>query len=644
MQLDPYAKGPERVILSGADVSEPEQSLPEKVAAFNHDPEQPFLLRFGTPADYEKIVNKHEDRSVVRGELNPIFQGIYSTRIELKQMMREIETLLVAAEKLSAIAEYLGEPADRKSLDQAWEPVLFNQTHDLASGVMLDKVYEDTLRGYNFSRRLGEETLEKSIGALTSHIDTSGPGIPIVVFNSLGWSRTDVARVDIGMSESGAQVLKLRDSNDKDVPFQLIGAKRNADGGLRSAQIVFVAHDVPSLGFSLYHLRRFNESLHGDHSSEANFVTGTQRVDQADISNGFYRARIGLWTGELQSLVVQEDRWEALKKPGNLVAREDDNGDLWQLYGSLDGARFTAMTRKVGLPNLPRTVWSNENVGQGEITRGPVYEEYHGAHPFGKNTFETTIRLYQDIPRVEITTEIVNREPFVRYRVLFPATITSGTNTQEIPFGAVERPQAQEFPAQNWIDLQDGTHGLALLNQGMPGANVANDTLMLSLMRSTRLISYGVGGGFELGVPSDTALEIGRPLSFHYAVQPHLGDWRAAKIFRSGLEFNHPLIAKVSAAHSGNLHSSWSFLNVTPASVVLSAVKPAAKRGEVIIRVYEGTGQSVPAGKMTFAARLLSAEETNLVEESSAQIPISQNSFTFRMHPFEIKTFRLRFE
>ena len=147
-----------------------------------------------------------------------------------------------------------------------------------------------------------------------------------------------------------------------------------------------------------------------------------------------------------------------------------------------------------------------------------------------------------------------------------------------------------------------------------------------------------------MGVPSDTALEIGRPLSFHYAVQPHLGDWRAAKIFRSGLEFNHPLIAKVSAAHSGNLHSSWSFLNVTPASVVLSAVKPAAKRGEVIIRVYEGTGQSVPAGKMTFAARLLSAEETNLVEESSAQIPISQNSFTFRMHPFEIKTFRLRFE
>src|SRR5260221_4858196 len=45
---------------------------------------------------------------------------------------------------------------------------------------------------------------------------------------------------------------------------------------------------------------------------------------------------------------------------------------------------------------------------------------------------------------------------------LFPYTTlfrSNGRNFQEIPFGSIERPTAQEFPAQNWIDYGDGQHG-----------------------------------------------------------------------------------------------------------------------------------------------------------------------------------------
>ena len=51
---------------------------------------------------------------------------------------------------------------------------------------------------------------------------------------------------------------------------------------------------------------------------------------------------------------------------------------------------------------------------------------------------------------------------------------------------------------------------------------------MLSLMRSTRLISYGYFGGFEPGVGSDTGLGIGRKYTLAYSVVPHTGDWRDA--------------------------------------------------------------------------------------------------------------------
>ena len=45
---------------------------------------------------------------------------------------------------------------------------------------------------------------------------------------------------------------------------------------------------------------------------------------------------------------------------------------------------------------------------------------------------------------------------------------------------------------------------------------------MLSLLRSSRIQSYGIGGGFE-GQGSDSGLEVGKELTLHYALVPHIG-------------------------------------------------------------------------------------------------------------------------
>ena len=38
---------------------------------------------------------------------------------------------------------------------------------------------------------------------LASRIDTRGPGSPVVVFNPLGWTRSDIAEVEVGFGEGG---------------------------------------------------------------------------------------------------------------------------------------------------------------------------------------------------------------------------------------------------------------------------------------------------------------------------------------------------------------------------------------------------------------------------------------------------------
>ena len=69
-------------------MSEPEEHLAARVEEFNRDPKAPFTMRLAVPADFEAVISRRTDRPVFKGELNPIFQGIYSSRIELKAWMR----------------------------------------------------------------------------------------------------------------------------------------------------------------------------------------------------------------------------------------------------------------------------------------------------------------------------------------------------------------------------------------------------------------------------------------------------------------------------------------------------------------------------------------------------------------------------
>ena len=343
----------------------------------------------------------------------------------------------------------------------------------------------------------------------------------------------------------------------------------------------------------------------------------------------------------MTSLLMKEGNWEALANPGNVVAREYDGGDFWELYGTLNGGRFTSMKKEILPPRPAYTQWSSDFVGgSGETSAGPVFSEFRIAHPLGKNHFSTRVRIYKGLRRVDIDTDLVNEEEFVRYRALFPTTIQNGTAMEEIPFGAIERPQRQEFPAQNWIDYSDGAHGLSLINRGLPGNNVADGKMMLSLMRSARLISYGFIGGYEPGVGSDSGLGIGGKYSLHYAVVPHGGDWRAAAPWRSGMEFNNPLIAQTVAAHTGDLPAKWGLLEVSNDDVVTSALKPG-RDGTVVVRVYEAAGKPAQGVRANWRAAISQVHEANLIEDSGAPIEAQRDSFAFDLKPYEIKTFKL---
>ncbi len=476
--LNPNAHGPHRVGLSGVDVSEPEEHLLARIKEFHRDDKAPFVMKIAVPSDYEAAVAGRTDLPVFKGELNPIFQGIYSSRIELKGWMRLLEQKLLTAEKLSAIATLPGSPADAASLLDTWEPVLFNETHDLASGVMTDHVYDDTVRSYEFTNRRADSIINAKWDELAAKIDTRGSNCPVLVFNTLGWRRTDVAYADVGFDEQGVTGVDLTGPRGDKVPAQLVESTRYADGGLKTARVAFLARDVPALGYSVYHVLPTRTAEGGDQPSTA---------VQSRLENDLYRVTIEPDTGAIASLFFKPAKWEVLSAHGNVVARQQDRGDLWELNRGLDGGSRVAMTTRQPVPKRGEAVFSDDGKGEaGTVFVGPVFAEYRVAPAFDSGRFATTVRVYHGIRRIEVTTRLVNREKYVRYQVLFPTTIHGGKSTHEIPFGAIERPAAIEFPAQNWVDYSDGARGLAILNVGLPGNVVSDDTMMVSLLRHTR--------------------------------------------------------------------------------------------------------------------------------------------------------------
>ena len=195
------------------------------------------------------------------------------------------------------------------------------------------------------------------------------------------------------------------------------------------------------------------------------------------------------------------------------------------------------------LPPRGEAVYSDEQTGEpGAGVAGPVVSEFTVAHPFGEQgRFATTVRLYRrPPPRSRSARACSTTTSSSATASSSPPPSPTGRRVHEIPFGAIARPDGIEFPAQNWVDWSDGARGLALLNRGLPGNAVNGGALLLSLLRSTRIVAYGFGGGYGPGMSSDTGLELGKELVFDYALVPHEGDWQAARALPRGPGVQHP--------------------------------------------------------------------------------------------------------
>jgi alpha-mannosidase len=178
-------------------------------------------LRYSAPDIFFKaILDGDTDYPVWRDDLQHHASGCYAAHSGIKKDNRAIEHRLASAEMLSAFASVVGGLTYPKAdLTRAWEGVLFNQFHDILAGSSIIEAYDDARNLHGMAFQIADEAITFASGTITSTLDTSGDGEPVVVFNTLGWDRDDYCECEI--HGIGADI-RIEDNLGNPVPCQVM--------------------------------------------------------------------------------------------------------------------------------------------------------------------------------------------------------------------------------------------------------------------------------------------------------------------------------------------------------------------------------------------------------------------------------------
>jgi alpha-mannosidase len=541
-------------------------------------------------------------------------RGVFTTQANHKRNMRESEEQVLNAEKWASIAWLDGKLYPATELTEDWKKVLFNQFHDLAAGSGIAVIYKEAQQDYDVVRWSTDEIKASALQTMDETINTAGNGMPVVVYNPLGWERSGEVSVHLQLAQPGKSAVSISSNG--------VVANAKIDQKTGVADLKIQVAKVPALGYKVVWVQP------GDGGDKGLVKTIGADETEASITleNEALRLTVDKQTGCITSLFDKKSSFETIAHGGcgnELQAFKDTpkDYDAWNIDpGTLDQApaRLTEGT----------SVRLIKSDGVNPAIR--VFRTWQGSK------FAQTISLENwNADQVDVDNEIDWHETHVLLKVAFPLAASGPFATYEIPYGTIDRPTTRnnswekaqfEVPAMRWADLGDGKHGLSVLNQTKYGYDAAGNVLRLTLLRSPTWPDPDADRG---------------PHHFHYALYPHAGTWRDALTVRHGYEYNYPLTAVATTAHSGSLEAEHSFASVTPDNVVLTAVKKAEDAKGLIFRVYEWAGKQstvefhVPPGAT-------GASVTNLMETpEGSPLAVTGDVVATPIHPYEILTIRV---
>lgn len=566
-------------------------------------------VKFGVFGEYVKsVLQQNPQLPTIKGDLGYELQGDLTNVGEIKKSNRECENLLLSAEKWASVAaQWFSFEYPQEEFAEAWKKLLFNQFHDILGGSLIPEAIGDAMQYYQSVRDSGAYITNSALQSIVKSIHAEGDSQAIVAFNSLSWKRTDAVETTVEFSQA-PQNLVIKDERGNALPLQILD--RAEKKGKSQIRCLFIARDVPSVGYKTFFL---------NDAKDAPTPSSTLSAGENKIENEFFLVEVNPYTGCLKRIYDKRNEREMLPESGeanDLVAIEDE--------GDSEG-RFVLRSDVAGRPpGRAESVHTLQSIRV--VENGPARAIIRIEKKYQNSLFTQDVILYAGVDRVDFNLSMDWRDVERMIKIAFPFALKNPQAVYEVPFAAAPYPaNGMEYPAQKWVDLYSGGYGISLLNNGRYAHDVQENVIRLSVLRSpTHPACNTDEGKHTLG----------------YSLYPHKGEWNQAPVAQQGYNFNNPLIAVAAPPQTGTSPQEKSFISIQPDNIILEAVKQAYDSNQTVLRLFEMNGQDASV-TITFPTPILSAQETDLLENEIARLNPAENELQLEIKPHEIKTIEI---
>ena len=540
--------------------------------------------------------------------------GCYTSQTAMKRWNRKNELLGAATERSSVMAQWLGGlNYPTELLNETWAKIIWHQFHDDLTGTSIPQAYTFSENDEVICQNTFATALTNASGAVIRGLNTQTQGNSIVVYNQLAIDREDIVEATINSSATQPVYIRVYNKDGIEVPAQILSL------GNGTIKFIFDA-TVKSLSYEVYDVRI---------SSTPSSFTTSLNVTTNIIENAVYKVTLNT-NGDVSSIIDKRyGNRELLSSPIRLGMFTDQSNSWpsWEIQYS--AINVNPQNYVDGTP----TITIEEN--------GILRASLKIVRTKGNSTFTEYLRLTNWGPkeRIDFVTNVDWQTKNSLLKAIFPLTVSNPYATYDLGIGAIKRnnntSSKYEVPAQQWADLTstDSTYGVSIFNDCKYGWDKpANNILRLSLIHTP-----GVSNNFTYQANQDQYKQL-----FTYSLYGHAGRYFDANTVWEADKLNQPLISFEAPKHDGGLGKSFSFASVDNPQIAIKELKKAEVTDEFIVRVYETKGLAANNVRIKFCSQILSASETNGIEEIIGGANYSGDSLTLSLTPFQPKTFTVK--
>ncbi len=461
--------------------------------------------------------------------------GTLTTQAFIKRALRYLEWRNAALENVCTLIELGGgSPTPKYTFETIWKDICTNQFHDILPGSSIAEVYDDVydmlFQDFRWLQRIEKWCIEHLaygkeyndfIGGITDM------DIPVIIINPTPYSVKEIVSISLTSDDTSeesdrfeaGQEFELYENNISNSNEKIIKNETKTKLYIKKVSISEnMARNIKSIRFQNGKIS-YAQFIESDPTNIDYFMRRPARIEfLAEL--GPYEVRYATLGEEPAKMeyplkVMEDEKNISILNEWNTISISKASGTISRWSFKNHGKEYRVLesgSAKLVVYGDMGDVWDfsddyRENpidADQDSIKvkieeKGPLRIKISAEMNFEdlNSKFIVNYILYQEMESLSIETLFFPQDPSITVKMEYYLGFNSDYSEAEIPFGIIKRPMIpksryercrEELNAQTFIRFKsnDGTIGLALINEGKYGFSTHDNKVHLTLLRTAR--------------------------------------------------------------------------------------------------------------------------------------------------------------